>query len=245
MIIHLVTFATGNCVKGQNKIIESAIEHGFAPENIHTFGRDDVFEAPFVKQNEHVFKERKGMGYWAWKPFLILEVMKNIPYGDVILYHDSGRPCYDWKFTQPVEPFVSHVCQHHQGVGVVFGPFKHGHWTKHDCFELMGCTDESFKKHNQASATWNIWQKNVLSVSILNEWLRWMMHPSRIVTDDKSILGEEPSHFKHHRHDQSILTNILLRLHFQGKYTHIMRSHGVYEKNFNKIGNRVMEKHNA
>tara|TARA_Y100000389_G_scaffold195962_1_gene228117 strand:+ start:117 stop:860 length:744 start_codon:yes stop_codon:yes gene_type:complete len=240
--VHLVTFATGNCVKGQNKIISSAKEHGFLEENVHSFSHDDYKNNPVVMANQHIFKERKGVGYWAWKPIFILEVMKKLKFGDVVVYHDSGRPCYDWKFSTRVEPFVDLVKSKYQGVGVVFGPFKHGPWTKHDCMELMDCDHDNFKRHNQASATWSIWEKNVTSVTILNEWLKWMTHHARIVTDDKSILGQECENFKHHRHDQSILTNILLKLHFDGKYKNIMRSHGIYEKNINKIGNVNIEK---
>jgi len=242
MNIHLVAFASGNCVKGQTKIVNSALENGFKQENIHIFGAHDVFDDPFVIENHHIFKEKKGAGYWAWKPFIILKVMQNIPMGDVIVYHDSGRPCYDWKFTKCMKPFVEYVCEHHGGVGITFGPFKHGNWTKHDCFEVMGCDEHKFRNHNQASATWGVWQKNVLSVSILNEWLRWMMTPSRIVTDDKSIIANEREHFKHHRHDQSILTNIILRLHFEGKYNNLIRSKGVYEKNINKVSDKNMTK---
>lgn len=240
--VHLVTFATGNCVKGQNKIIESAKEHGFLPENIHSFNHDDYKNDPIVAANQHVFKERKGVGYWAWKPIFILRVMRKLKFGDVVVYHDSGRPCYDWKFTQPVEKFVNLVRDKYDGVGVVFGPFKHGPWTKFDCLEIMGCNNERFRTHNQASATWSVWEKNVTSITVLNEWLKWMLHGARIVTDDKSILGPEYDNFKHHRHDQSILTNILLKLHFGGKYKNIMRSHGIYEKNINKIGNVNIEK---
>jgi hypothetical protein len=241
-MIHLVTFATGNCVTGQTKLNESAQKHGILSENIHSYNHDDLFNSQFVKNNQHVFKEKKGVGYWAWKPFFILDVMKNIPFGDSIVYHDSGRPCYNWEFTQSIDDSVRHVCEHYQGVGIVFGPFNHGTWTKHDCLEMMGCLDKRYTNHNQASATWGIWQKNVLSITILNEWLKWATHPSRIVTDDASVMCQETAKFKHNRHDQSILTNILLKLHFSGKYTNIMRSQGVYEKNFNKIMSKIMEK---
>jgi hypothetical protein len=241
-MIHLVTFATGNCVIGQTKLTESAIKYGIHEENIHSFSHDDLFNSSFATNNNHVFKEKKGIGYWSWKPYFILEVMKKIQYDDVIVYHDSGRPCYDWQFTQSIDDSVKHVCEHHQGVGIVFGPFNHGTWTKHDCLELMGCSEMKYKNHSQASATWGIWQKNVLSISILNEWMRWVTHTSRIVTDDASILSEESHKFKHNRHDQSILTNILLKLHFDGKYKNIMKSCGVYEKNFNKVMSKNIEK---
>ena len=80
-MIHLVTFATGQCVKGQKKMVDSAIKQGIHPDNIHTFGHDDVFNDPFVKENMHIFGERKGVGYWAWKPLLILKVHLNIMFG--------------------------------------------------------------------------------------------------------------------------------------------------------------------
>jgi len=241
-MIHLVTFATGNCVAGQKQLIESAHKYGIHKENIHTFGHDDLFNSKYAKSNNHIFKESRGVGYWGWKPYFILSVMEHLEFGDVIVYHDSGRPCYKWEFTSPFDDIVKHVCKNYQGIGVVFGPFKNGSWTKHDCFEVMGCTDIQYKNHNQASATWSIWQKNVLSISILNEWMQWVVHPSRIITDDTSILKQEDETFKHHRHDQSILTNILLKLHFSGKYTKLMRAYGIYEKNMSKVCTQIITK---
>ena len=140
--------------------------------NIHSFNHDDYKNYPVVKANQHLFKERKGVGYWAWKPVFILDVMKKLKFGDVVVYHDSGRPCYDWKFTHPIEKFVKLVKTKYQGVGLVFGPFKHGPWTKYDCLEAHGLRQRKVRSHNQVSATWSVWEKNVTSITVLNELLQ-------------------------------------------------------------------------
>ena len=234
MKIHLVTLSNNKCKKGQNKLINSAKLLNIF-DNYFTWDFDtDYKTTDFYKNNLPISSQPKGVGYWIWKPFLILEAFKKIDENDIVIYHDSGRPCYDWKFDYEIKDFIDEIIKNHKGVGITFGPFKHGIYCKKDCFDKMNCETDQFRNHKQLSATWSIWQKNDFSTQILNEWLMWNTHPDKLVTDEKSN-NPEPPNFDCHRHDQAILTNILLKHVFQGNYKPLFCKPGIYEKNINNF----------
>lgn len=227
----LVTFSNSKCYAGQNKLVNSAKEHNLF-DKYFTWKYEDYIHTEFYKENLNITSEQRGVGYWVWKPFLILEAMKHMNDGDIILYHDSGRRCYDWKFSKKLTPLFDKIKHAHRGVGIVFGPFIHGEYCKIDCLQKMKCDTPQFRKHRQLSATWSIWEKNTFSLEILNEWNFWNVHSSRIVTDDLSE-AKEHSIYDSHRHDQAILTNIILRRVFENKYQPLLAPSGIYEKNIN------------
>jgi hypothetical protein len=228
----LVTLADSKCTEGQKKISESAQTNGEINSVINW--QWSQFKETMWFHNHKIFAEKRGLGYWAWKPFIILSAMKDIKDGDVVVYHDSGRDCYGWQFAKSINGFVDKVVKKHKGLGLVFGPWNHGKMTKKDCFINMGCNSSQYHKHRQVSATWSVWQKNEFCVSILKEWCNWVTHETRIISDDKSVLDTELDEYSTHRHDQSILTNILLRYIFTNQYNPIF-SNGKYEKNINNF----------
>ncbi len=233
MKIVLVTFSNSKCYEGQKKLIESA-------KSINTFNEyetwkyEDYIQTEFFKEHLNITSEIRGVGFWVWKPFIILEAMKRINDGDVIIYHDSGRKVYSWEFKKNIIPFIEKIKTYNKGLGVIFGPFNHGEYCKKDCLIKMNCDIPQYRKHKQLSATWGIWEKNTFTQEILNEWLQWNIHSSRIVTDDES---KEPNidNFVQHRHDQAILTNIILKRVFQKTYDPIFAPNGIYEKNINNF----------
>ena len=74
----------------------------------------------------------------------------------------------------------------------------------------MGCDSEFYWKSRQANGSFGVYQKNDFTLEFVREWLRYCMHESMIVTDSPSKVPEFPE-FEAHRHDQSILTNMLLK----------------------------------
>uniref|UniRef100_A0A6C0F6B1 Glycosyltransferase family 92 protein n=1 Tax=viral metagenome TaxID=1070528 RepID=A0A6C0F6B1_9ZZZZ len=231
MRIILVTLSDNRCHKGQEKVHKSALELGKIDDSIQ-WSWAQFKKTTYYQDNKQLFDERRGLGFWGWKPFVILDAFESINDNDIILYHDAGRPCYDWHIDYDVRPFVDYIIRNHNGLGVVFGPWNHGKMTKRDCFIHMKCDIPRYHNHKQLSATWSIWQKNKFCTNILQEWKNWICSPTRIVTDDKSK-NTEHTFYNTHRHDQSILTNILLNYVFSKKYS-VLHARG-YEKNINNM----------
>jgi hypothetical protein len=94
---------------------------------------------------------------------------------------------------------------------VLENKFPHGEWTKRDCFHYMDCDTEEYWNATQVEAGLSAWFKNKSSINFCKEWLHFCKMPS-LITDTPNTCGKDnlPG-FKDHRHDQSILTNLVLK----------------------------------
>jgi hypothetical protein len=86
---HLVSYAAGPAVyrTNQQRLVRSARQFGF--ESIHAFG-EDALDGEFRRAHAEVLAAAEGAGYWLWKPYLVLEVLKASAPDDVIVYVDAG-----------------------------------------------------------------------------------------------------------------------------------------------------------
>tara|TARA_B100002019_G_C21264185_1_gene598473 strand:+ start:2050 stop:2829 length:780 start_codon:yes stop_codon:yes gene_type:complete len=214
--IYFISFAThnyGGALQNQKRLAQQAVEVGnvdgtklFRETDIPHFFRQAT---ELFKDVELVYPRLRHSKYFVWKPQVIIKMLHSIRRDDIVIYHDAGRSCYNYKIDIPLRPFCEYVVNKHNGLFVNFGPFKNGKFTKRECFEVMGCYEDFFINHNQANASWGIFQKCPLTYDFLFEWRRYCMHESLIVTDNPGLNKEHDS-FDSHRHDQSILTNLLL-----------------------------------
>ena len=44
----------------------------------------------WIRILKKIFAEKKGAGYWLWKPYIINKTLGMVNDGDYILYSDSG-----------------------------------------------------------------------------------------------------------------------------------------------------------
>ena len=70
----------------------------YCTHTAYKYGVDKVFEySPkdigfdFYKKNKSILDQKRGNGYWLWKPYIISETLKKIEYGDFLLYIEAGR----------------------------------------------------------------------------------------------------------------------------------------------------------
>jgi hypothetical protein len=84
-------------------------------------------------------------------------------------------------------------------------------WTKRECFVLMRCDESRYWDHPQVQATYSVWQKSPHAEALLDEWLRWCTTPG--VLSDDIVLPQVRNFpdFIDHRHDQSVLTNLVIQ----------------------------------
>jgi hypothetical protein len=75
----------------------------------------------------------------------------------------------------------------------------------------MNCTGDEYKNTLQLEAGVQLWKKTSSSIKILEEQIKWCSD-YRILTDsqNESGMANDPG-FKDHRHDQSVLTNLMVK----------------------------------
>jgi hypothetical protein len=147
-------------------------------------------------------KQTRGDNWWRWKPEIIISAMLKYP-DDFILYIDAGDYHTEdfWKWL-PAYAAVS------DNLFVTRG-YIHREWTKGDCFEAMGMLPYMDRIDHQLEAGLIGLRANDANLLLVDEWADWMQD-DQIVTDSPSNYPNHPD-FMEHRHDQSILTNLVLR----------------------------------
>jgi hypothetical protein len=200
-------------------LIESSKQFNVEHFHIYTPEMLDIDDSTlqYMKDNHD-----PGFGFYMWKPLIILDVMKQINDGDVVLYHDAGRPEYDFNFKKDINNLVNRVIKDYGGVGVAQGGYPHHQYCKRDCFIEMDCNSDKYWNKKHLSATWSVWQKNDLALEILEQWKYYCSYPLKIISsNDTNGPISDFSDFVGHRHDQAILTNLIYK--YQLKTDNVVR----------------------
>ena len=198
---HLVTYADENFVE-QQKFLHQTHKEGFIH---HPFNRENLESTDFYQNNKSILDESTGAGWWIWKPYFILDVLKSSNEGDFIIYCDCGD-----MFSLGLKSYVENTVTEDDQCLLLVGNNRNGKYTKRDCFIKMNCDEEDYHNSNQLEVGFMVWRVCEESIKIVSEWLEFCKD-SQIINNDVSTLGEELSGFVSHRNDQSVLTNIAIR----------------------------------
>ncbi len=186
------------------RLNDSAKAHGIS--EINSFDFEDLKKYSFYEKNKRILDAPKGIGYWLWKPFIILETMKNIADGDIIVYSDCGI-----ELIENIEPLIR-ICKEQQPVLLFANEnLKNKFWTKRDCFVLMGCDSKEYWNGLQCDASFSLFRKSPESIQFLNAWLSFCTD-ERILTSMPNVCGKKNFFgFKEHRWDQSVLSLLAIK----------------------------------
>lgn len=159
------------------------------------YNREWVISTDQYKDNKTIFDHDKLNGWAAWKPLIILDALK---YNDRVLYMDANT-VFRIEYIDKIESIVNSV----DVLTSIYTDFKHNDYTRKECFDIMNCNYIKQQNVNQ------VWSGVVIatnkSIDILNEWLYWCCVPDAVCSDESDI------HHHNHRHDQSILTNLMIK----------------------------------
>ena len=189
----------------------------------HPWNKTLLSQTDFYQQHRHILDQERGAGFWLWKPYLILKILNEIPENDFLMYADVGRqifrdPKIGNRFTRPLQPLIDYA-ENHGGIfpGIyipIYG--RLGMWTKRDCFVLMDCDEPKYWDSPKVQAGFNVWKNTSAVRDFITEWLEYCKDP-RILTDQPNQCGlDNLPDFKDHRHDQSVLTNLLIKKNIGG-----------------------------
>jgi len=182
----------------------------FGINNIFSFKYEELLNTKFFSENKRILGQRKGLGYWLWKPYIILEVLKKANDGDILIYSDSGI-----EIIGDLSPLIKLV-RTTEGV-LVFNncDYTNNIWTKRDCFVLMDCDNENYWFGPHIEGAFQVYQKNKFSLSFVEEWLNYGKNEN-IITDLPNVTGfNNIEGYREHRWDQSILSNLVIKHNLQ------------------------------
>lgn len=201
MTTYLVSFASKQFEKSQRRLENSALEFGFSRSELKSFRQQDIRGTEFYSRNRRILRQKKGAGYWLWKPYIILQTLAEAQPGDVVVYSDCGA-----EIISPLDPIID-LCRDIGGVLLVSPKKFLCRWhTKRDCFVLMGCDTPRYHDATMAAAGFNVFVKTPSSLEFVNEWLSYCEEPEILTDMPNSCGAANLPGFRHHRHDQSVLS---------------------------------------
>ena len=173
----------------------------FGIEEIYSYDISEIKNTPFFEGNREILSNPKGIGYWLWKPYIILEALKKVGDGDIIIYCDCGI-----QIIQSLTPLIN-ICHNRDDI-LLFKNcnYLNSMWTKRDCFILMDCNSTEYWNSPHCDAAFSIFKKSDISLKFVNEWLAFGSNKF-IISDLPNICSEKNlPEFIDHRWDQSILS---------------------------------------
>ena len=147
----------------------------------------------------------RGFGYWCWKPQVILQSLRQINEGDILIYADIGCEFVPHKAKSLLEKLQNLTNNDIMGFSL---PYKEREWSKNDIFRHFGAENNpKFTESSQIAATIIFMKKSAKTIQIITEWLDIFKNHWNLVDDSPS---KTPNHkdFRENRHDQSIWSMI-------------------------------------
>ncbi|NYE05895.1 hypothetical protein F4694_002670 [Bacillus niacini] len=181
---------TGLNVGGFDKVIE------FNPELL-----GDEF---YKEHGSFVANNKKGAGYWIWKPYLILKTLLEYSNeGDYIFYCDSGA-----MFINSVEYLIEALEKSNQEILLTEIPLLEYQWTKKECFIELGCEGDEYKNTNQIQGGFILIKNSRNTIRFFENFMN-VCSNYKLISDvmDENINKDLLSH----RHDQSLLSLLAKR----------------------------------
>jgi len=150
------------------------------------------------KSKEFIFSNKRGFGYWLWKPYFVKFCLSQVPENSIICYADAGMEMSK-NGTVIFEQLIQMAYDHD---GLFFDmPFIEKNWTKKSVLDQFPQVDRNSR---QIQANFFILKKNERTIALLDDWIKYASADEFNNIDDR--VGTEALTFIEHRHDQSLLS---------------------------------------
>lgn len=154
----------------------------------------------FFEKYNQILTQKRGAGYFLWKPYIINRTLLQMEYGDYLFYSDSGA-----FFLKRVDILIAELNKYDQDIMGFELPLIEEQWTKKELFINMGCNENKYYESNQIFASFILIKKTHNSEMFFQEYLDYSCNEINI-TDKHDESVQQSEIFIEHRHDQSIFS---------------------------------------
>jgi hypothetical protein len=190
-MVHFFSFASGPHLKALKRITHEAEVTG-AFDAVHAFTPEDI-DRDYYEAHSDILSQKRGVGYWLWKPYFLWLLLSRLQCGDIVMYADSG--C---EFTGDPAHYVN-LASEYGFVGFKLPLKSHQlrRWTKGDIFDALGMDMEIFGGERQHVGGIWLFQKRTETLAFVQDWLRFSegaAHHGRAVhhPEPPRLPGEPP-----------------------------------------------------
>ena len=188
--------------KSKQRITKEATAFGF--DTVCIYDRTDLTDE-FIERSCIDFSARGG-GHWMYKPFVLVNAIAKMNYGDIGVYCDMGCTIGNTaKDREWWDQFISVLTSHDRDIILFEQKFTDAAYTKIEVFDYFGIDVES-----PIATSWQtyggmfMFKKTEVAVALFQRWLD-------ILYENPLYFNDENTRMQHlgyvdHRHDQSILS---------------------------------------
>jgi hypothetical protein len=223
-----ITFGGGNnnYIEAGERLINQAKSLNVFDETILYTDKYLINDKDFWnKHGNFILKNKRGYGYWLWKPYIIKITMDKMNDGDILLYLDCGCEINKQKKVLMNELFEKvkeyNIIKTTTQIEKV--------WNKMDLILKMNMNDEKYLNSTTHQAGAIIFYINKLTRNLVNEWYTIACADNYHYIDDTPSIAPNVPEFKEHRHDQSIFSLLCKKYNIKndinlGKYIEYSRN---------------------
>jgi len=207
-----ISYADNNFKLNRDKLLKSAESVGF--DKVIGFSPESINKDDFWIKNRDILTQKRGAGYWLWKPYIILKELKKLKKNDILIYSDAGRTSY-YEFKKFPKKIVNHMIKSEKGF--LLGPalLQHGQltkWVKRDCLTIMEADNHFYHNKPTIQGSPSFWSPTREAFEFLEKWIAYA-EDEKCLTDLPNQLGKDNyKEFIDHRHDQSVLTLLAYKM---------------------------------
>jgi hypothetical protein len=182
--------------------------------NVELFDKTTLFTEDYLKSDVDFWSQhsnfiehnRRGYGYWLWKPYIIKKTMEEMKDGDILLYLDCGCEI-DVRKKEEISEFFNRV----KNEQIIFtdSGFPEQKFNKMDLVLTLNMldhleNDETQHQYQGGAVLFHVCDK---TRNIVNEWYKLGCDYHNI--DDSPSISANFRTFAEHRHDQSIFSLLI------------------------------------
>jgi len=156
--------------------------------------------ASFIENN------KRGYGYWLWKPYIIMKTLNVMNKGDVLLYLDGGCEVFKGDMNSLIEKCIKNDILY-----TLTGTLEK-EYTKTDLLIEMKLNNNIIKDSQQYQASAIFLKKNEKIMRFVKEW--YMLCCNYHLIDDSKSIKNNDSTFIEHRHDQSVFSLLIKKYNY-------------------------------
>lgn len=198
--VYLVSYADGKetFFSNQDTLVRSALNKGI---DFFMSYRRSLIPVDFYLNNKSILDSKHGAGMWLWKPWMLLEMLKNTPENTIIIYLDTG-----FTLHRSIKDWIDLVNKHN--ILMYKTPInspKLGAHAKRDAFIVMGCDEPKCRYANAIMSGFLVIKNNDISKKFISDWLEYCKNEDILSRSPSKLLPEYPE-FMVHQDDESLLS---------------------------------------
>lgn len=207
MKLFFLTFGadTKNFHDAVDRICNQAEKFDLFDEIIGLSEKDLIKDTEFWNNHSNfILNNKKGYGYWIWKPYLIHKYMnEKLNFGDIICFLDCGCELN----INGKKRFVEYIdmVNKYDTLGMQI-EHEEKKWTKYDLIHRLNA--ENFENTGQIESGIQFYKKTQKNIDLIKEIYNLCIENNYHFINDEPSLLQNDIKFVEHRHDQSILSLI-------------------------------------